>query len=237
MASFADAEAWDARYAADAAEYDWLLDWSSLAEPILALCGPTTRVLDVGCGTSCVPARLADAGVARVVGVDVSRAAVDAMRARHAGGERSGALSFAVADATTLDGFGDGSFDVVLDKSTSDALACTPGGGDAAVGALARAAHRVLAPSGALVVVSFGTEASRLPALREAAPWASARAARLVKPALRELLPDENEAKYHRLFVLSKAAAADAAASEVRSEAACGDGRVEPDAPRSTTSQ
>ena len=56
MASFADAEAWDARYAADAAEYDWLLDWSSLAEPILALCGPTTRVLDVGCGTSCVPA-------------------------------------------------------------------------------------------------------------------------------------------------------------------------------------
>ena len=66
MASFADAEAWDARYAADAAEYDWLLDWSSLAEPILALCGPTTRVLDVGCGTSCVPARLADAGVAHV---------------------------------------------------------------------------------------------------------------------------------------------------------------------------
>jgi len=72
---------------------------------VAALC-PPGRVLDVGCGTGALAARLADRGYS-VVGVDPSEGMLEVMRARHPGLE-------AVAASGTALPFEDDQFDLVL---------------------------------------------------------------------------------------------------------------------------
>ena len=72
---------------------------------VAALC-PPGRVLDVGCGTGALAARLADRGY-RVVGVDPSEGMLEVMRSRRPGLE-------AVAASGTALPFGDDEFDLVL---------------------------------------------------------------------------------------------------------------------------
>jgi SAM-dependent methyltransferase len=72
---------------------------------VAALC-PPGRVLDVGCGTGALAARLADRGYS-VVGVDPSEGMLEVMRARHPG------LKAVAASGTALP-FGEDEFDLVL---------------------------------------------------------------------------------------------------------------------------
>jgi 2-polyprenyl-6-hydroxyphenyl methylase/3-demethylubiquinone-9 3-methyltransferase len=68
--------------------------------------GAAPRVLDVGCGTGLLRARLDGAGIGDYVGVDLSPTAVDSAERRRFPRSR-----FVVGDVTTVD---DGRFDVVV---------------------------------------------------------------------------------------------------------------------------
>lgn len=160
-------EFWDCRYATDSAAFEWYAEpgtaaaAAAVAAAVTAAAPATTppRVLDVGCGTSELADRLAASGH-RVTAIDASEVAIDVARARSRPPLPEGAaLTFQVADATALP-YPDASFDVVVDKGTADAIDC--GGGDAAV-ALLREAARVVAPGGAIVMVSCRVPARRLP--------------------------------------------------------------------------
>jgi ubiquinone/menaquinone biosynthesis C-methylase UbiE len=102
---------------------------------------PGRRVLDVGCGLGDDAAAMAGfvAPGGAVVGIDGSRAMVDAARARHVG---VNGLSFEVADATSLP-FDDASFDACrIDRVLQHIADPAP---------VVREMARVLRPGGVLV--------------------------------------------------------------------------------------
>lgn len=109
-------------------------------------------VLDIACGTGRLAALLP--GAARITGIDLSQAALDAARIRHASDPR---FDFTRMDATRL-GFPEASFDTVLLRDGLDMLA------DPAA-ALAEAA-RVLARGGRLMLSAMNRDSLALRAQR-----------------------------------------------------------------------
>ncbi|XP_052014685.1 endothelin-converting enzyme 2 isoform X1 [Apodemus sylvaticus] len=111
---------WDQRYkdAADSGPYEWFGDFASfraLLEPELC---PEDRILVLGCGNSALSYELFLGGFPNVTSVDYSPVVVAAMRARYA---HVPSLRWEIMDVRSLD-FPSGSFDVVLEKGTLDAL-------------------------------------------------------------------------------------------------------------------
>jgi len=82
---------------------------------VLSLCPPPGRVLDVGCGTGALAARLAGHGY-RVVGLDPSQGMLDVMR------ERASAVEPVHGSATEMP-FGDSEFDLSLSVATMHHIA------------------------------------------------------------------------------------------------------------------
>lgn len=118
------------------------------ANLVSAVAGPGASVLDAGCGTGRVAARLAELGH-EVVGVDVDAAMVDVARERHP------ALSWHVADLAAL-ALGR-VFDAVVAAGNVVPLA---GAGRVEALALGLARH---ARPGGVVVCGFGLDADHLP--------------------------------------------------------------------------
>ena len=136
------------RYAARFAELaDAGEDVHGEAAFVTTLLAPGARVLDAGCGTGRVAARLADLGH-EVVGVDVDEAMVAVARELHP------ELSWQVSDLAALD-LGDERFDAVV----------LAGNVVPFLGDLAAVAERLvdhLVPDG-LVVAGFGLDSRHLP--------------------------------------------------------------------------
>ncbi|XP_037381097.1 endothelin-converting enzyme 2 isoform X1 [Talpa occidentalis] len=117
---YREVQYWDRRYqgAADSAPYEWFGNFSSfraLLEPELR---PEDRILVLGCGNSALSYELFLGGFPDVTSVDYSSVVVAAMRARYAHVPK---LRWETMDVRAL-GFPSGSFDVVLEKGTLDAL-------------------------------------------------------------------------------------------------------------------
>ncbi|KAM6160625.1 EEF1A lysine methyltransferase 4 [Erethizon dorsatum] len=117
---YREVQYWDQRYrgAADSAHYEWFGNFSSfraLLEPELR---PEDRILVLGCGNSALSYELFIGGFPNVTSVDYSSVVVAAMQARYAHLPR---LRWETMDVRALC-FPDGSFDVVLEKGTLDAL-------------------------------------------------------------------------------------------------------------------
>ncbi|XP_048203204.1 endothelin-converting enzyme 2 isoform X1 [Perognathus longimembris pacificus] len=147
---------WDRRYrgAADAAPYEWFGGFASfraLLEPELR---PDDRILVLGCGNSALSYELFLGGFPSVTSVDYSSVVVAAMRACYA---HVPTLRWETMDARAMR-FPSGSFDVVLEKGTLDALlagerdpwAVSPEGVHT-VDQVLREVSRVLAPGGRFI--------------------------------------------------------------------------------------
>jgi SAM-dependent methyltransferase len=171
---------WDARYAAqtdaafDADEWYGRAGVEAVLGAVAALgLAPGSAALEVGCGGGRLADTLAAAASLALTATDISPTAIDRRRARGA----AGAVVWRVADAAALP-FASGSFALVIDKGTCDALDCDDGDGGgsdggagdgpstSAAAALAEAA-RVLArdPPGTLVLASCRDPAARAPLL------------------------------------------------------------------------
>ncbi|KAI5940357.1 endothelin-converting enzyme 2 isoform X6 [Manis javanica] len=117
---YREVQYWDQRYldAADSDPYEWFGDFSSfraLLEPELR---PEDRILVLGCGNSALSYELFLGGFPDVTSVDYSSVVVAAMRTRYAHVPK---LRWETMDVRALD-FPSGSFNVVLEKGTLDAL-------------------------------------------------------------------------------------------------------------------
>lgn len=108
-----------------------------------ALLGPHAAILDYGCGYGRLCAELAEAGFARVTGVDASRALVERGRGEHPG------LDLRLAGRPPLP-FAEGCFDAVLLVAV---LTCIPTD-DGALAVMAEA-RRLLKPGGLLFVSDY----------------------------------------------------------------------------------
>ncbi|CAO2631308.1 EEF1A lysine methyltransferase 4 [Lemmus lemmus] len=117
---YREVQYWDQRYkdATDSGPYEWFGDFASfraLLEPELC---PEDRILVLGCGNSALSYELFLGGFPNVTSVDYSPVVVAAMQVRYA---HVPSLRWETMDVRALD-FPGGSFDVVLEKGTLDAL-------------------------------------------------------------------------------------------------------------------
>ena len=143
------------------------------------------RVLLVGTGCSGLPAAMARDGYRSLLATDFSPVVVAAMAARH--GDAGGRLAWAVEDMRAL-ALAAGSVDAVVDKAALDALLAD--GGDvwraaedaphlmAEARAVVDEAHRVLAPGGTYICITFSQPHFRRQYLLQGA-WAAAQLHRL----------------------------------------------------------
>lgn len=163
MPAYGDAAYWDERYNQEPSCFDWYQGYAGL-EPILRRhIARHVRVLQLGVGTSQLQADMAAAGYSNVVNLDISSVAIAHMAELHKGLHQ---LTYRVGDARSMPEFGDCSFGAVIDKGTLDAILCSPTA--LADGTrMLREAHRVLAPGGSLVVVTYGEPGSRLALLQQ----------------------------------------------------------------------
>ncbi|EWC48928.1 hypothetical protein DRE_00233 [Drechslerella stenobrocha 248] len=137
--SFGDREYWDSRFAKDPSGFDWLLPAEALdnaiAEAVAASSSQAPRILHIGCGTSSLSSRLCSlvGSSDRVCNVDFSSVAIKASRAREAAEMPGSRMQWVVANLLSLDDIltlgksselGGGLYDIVVDKSTADAISC-----------------------------------------------------------------------------------------------------------------
>jgi SAM-dependent methyltransferase len=153
---FCDRDFWTASYAQSSTfkDFEWYLPVEAYTAILMSLLkgDEGARILNVGCGTSSLPLSLWAAGVRNVTSIDISAACVADMKKRAA---KKPGLVFSVDDALALS-CTDGSFDVVLDKATSDVFMAEK---DASVRVanvtrMFAEASRVLRPGGLLVVIT-----------------------------------------------------------------------------------
>lgn len=118
MAHEAQHSYWDRMFAdPPASKEDWIVSPQLLSATMHKHVRPTDRILIVGCGVSGLAFSLfKELGCQKIVSTDISDVAIQQMAAKHA----DTPLIWKVADATSLAEFEDGSFDVIIDKGTSD---------------------------------------------------------------------------------------------------------------------
>ena len=116
------------------------------------------KILVLGCGNSKFSEDLYDAGYHNIVNVDYSSVCIAQMQERNS--EERPEMSFIVMDITDMSLFESNSFDLVVDKSTLDAIVT---GADAPfkVAAILKESQRVLKVDGIFFSISFGAPASR----------------------------------------------------------------------------
>ncbi|KAG8158304.1 hypothetical protein KVR01_012065 [Diaporthe batatas] len=168
---------------------------------------PPPRILHVGFGTSDLQNHLRAAGLESVLNVDYEPLAVERGRSHEEGRFGDVRMGYAVADATRLDvdlgrvaqaAGGEQPedqtprFDLVIDKSTVDAVSC---GGEEVVLRMCRAVRRCLAPGGFWVSLSYS--ASRFDI--EGLPFRCEVIARIPTMKFRETDPDV----YHHCYKLT----------------------------------
>jgi EEF1A lysine methyltransferase 4 len=123
---FKDKDYWDERFENED-EFEWLVRFDDIRELILPLMPAASnkpRVLVVGCGNSSFSEQLYDAGYEHIVNIDFSSVVIDRMSAAHS--VKRPHMSWIVMDMTNLT-FDAGSFDVVIDKASMDALMVAEG--------------------------------------------------------------------------------------------------------------
>jgi len=157
--NYGEADYWDKRYEEDgsSSSYDWLGDYDKFRPHIEAIAQRLGRdrssisVLDLGCGNARLSEEMYDDGYTNITAVDISEVAISMMRERNA--EKRPGIKWVVGDAFALD-FADSSFDIIIDKSTMDALSCEVGKTNQNMVRLTGEVSRVLQTGGAYLVFS-----------------------------------------------------------------------------------
>ncbi|KAH6889169.1 hypothetical protein B0T10DRAFT_404503 [Thelonectria olida] len=126
-ADFEKQSYWHDRFASET-KFEWLLsseDFLPLIEPVLSQLAPdTARILHLGFGTSDLQNHLRKRGFANVLNVDYEPLAETRGRELELQAFGDVQMRYAVQDATQLHLGPDDKFDLVLDKSTVDAVSC-----------------------------------------------------------------------------------------------------------------
>jgi SAM-dependent methyltransferase len=152
-ADFEKQSYWHERFASEKA-FEWLLpsaEFTSLIEPALNRLDPdTARILHIGFGTSDLQNHFRSRGFRHVLNVDYEPLAIDRGRDLEKQAFGDVQMDYDVQDATQLDL--NAKFDLVVDKSTVDAISC---GGSTALRRMAAGVKGCLAEGGVWVSLSF----------------------------------------------------------------------------------
>lgn len=151
-------EYWHERFSSET-KFEWLITserFMAILEPLLSQLPKTSRILQLGSGNSDLHNHLRACGFANVTNIDYEPLAIERGRQLEKLAFGDVRMRYLVADATEIDPTSlcsEGRFDLVVDKSTADALSC---GGNAAVMDMLRGVKECLdAEHGKWVSVSY----------------------------------------------------------------------------------
>lgn len=117
---FASKEYWDDFFKKRGKNaFEWYGEYPQLCGIMHKYIKTNDNVLHVGCGNSALSADLYDRGIESIVNVDLSEVVISRMSEANKDRPK---MTWAVGDVTDLKDHQDGSFSVVLDKGTLDAL-------------------------------------------------------------------------------------------------------------------
>ena len=119
------------------------------------------QCLVLGCGKSTASELMHKHGYGHIVGVDVAKSAIRAMREQHRGNQSLVYLAMDICKGGTAT-LKDASFDVVFDKGTLDAIFCTERGAFHLASAALSETARLLRPGGYFVLVTHSDRADWL---------------------------------------------------------------------------
>ena len=159
MPNYGDKKYWVERYdEQNGTTFDWLEDYESI-KPILEnlKIKKESRILNVGCGNSEFSEKMYDEGYNHNYNIDICQNVIDFMKSRNK--DKKG-LHFDVMDVCDMT-YKDETFDLIIDKSTIDALLC----GDHSfmiVAKMLKEISRVLKTGGYYVIISYGKPESRM---------------------------------------------------------------------------
>ena len=123
MNNYSDKEFWNSRFTNEK-KNDWYINWNEFKPYITSLnLDPSSKILNVGSGTSYVAIDMWKDGIKGVVNIDISDQAVTQMQ--QIADSMNVDSQWIEMDATQMT-FQDEFFDIVFDKGTLDALVCAP---------------------------------------------------------------------------------------------------------------
>lgn len=156
LAEYNQPEFWEKQYAQSDVynEFEWYLSLQEYQDLLLAMLPKEARILNLGCGTSMLSRALYLAGRTRLVNIDISSSCIELMKSKCAA-QRD--MEWLVMDATDLK-FENESFDIVIDKATSDVFMAVKkselGPARDLVLKLFEEAWRVLRPNGLFIIIT-----------------------------------------------------------------------------------
>ena len=159
MPNYGDKNYWEERYdEQNGTTFDWLEDYESI-KPIIDNLGikKDFRILNVGCGNSEFSEKMYDEGYTHNYNIDICKNVIDFMAKRNEGKK---GLHFNVMDVCEM-AYKDETFDLIIDKSTIDALLC----GDHSymiVAKMLKEISRVLKTGGYYIIISYGQPENRM---------------------------------------------------------------------------
>ncbi|KAJ4462085.1 putative S-adenosyl-L-methionine-dependent methyltransferase [Paratrimastix pyriformis] len=164
--NYGTVEYWDERY--KKAKKNLFTEWYCGMRELRPLFDPlprTASIIHIGAGNSQLGFQLYDFGFRSIINVDISPEVIANMQQSKMTLSRQG-CEWRVADVTSMAEYGNGQFDISVDKGTLDALMCSAGSA-AKVELMFHEISRVLKPDGGLAMfISFGNHMKRLNHLR-----------------------------------------------------------------------
>lgn len=159
MPSYAELEYWEERFQTENA-YEWLLDTAQLQKgvfpylrlPVDGAAAEEFVVLNAGCGTSRLSIELSALYPVHTINVDFSPTVIDKWHQEMAGKSIAN-VEFRVDDLLELSTISDRTIDLVIDKSSFDALACS--GSRDVLNQYIKQLRRVLKPRGQWALISY----------------------------------------------------------------------------------
>lgn len=159
MPNYGEIKYWNKRYLKQSnMTFDWLEDFNSLRPLLTKYISTEDRILMLGCGNSKLSEDMYDQGYKNIVNIDISGVVIDFMKKRTK--ETRPLMIWKEMDALDLQ-FLEDSFDVVLDKSTLDAILC----GEMSFinsAIMLKEVQRVLKIDGLYLAISYGAPESRI---------------------------------------------------------------------------
>ena len=159
MPNYGDKKYWEDRYEEQKGKtFEWLEDYPSI-KPIITKIGTKkdANILNVGCGNSEFSENMYEDGFKNIYNIDICPNVISFMKERNKNKE---GMHFQEMDVRDMK-FEDNTFDLVIDKSTIDALLC---GNHSFINVtkMTKEISRVLKVGGVYLIISYGKPENRV---------------------------------------------------------------------------
>ena len=200
MTDYSSLKYWEGRYLNEHMEiFEWYQTYDTLKEKIIDYLKPEDQILYVGCGTSKLAEDLYIEEITNVTNIDFSENAIKIMEDRYK--EQKVEMKYKKMNATNMEEFTNGSFNVVLDKALLDSVLC----GENAlpiVDKMINEIYRVMVNGGYYIVISNGNEETRKN-LFNPEMW-EYKMLEIEKPSKVVVLDEKDPKNYHYIYILTK---------------------------------